>query len=83
MDTNLITVIAFLGILSAVLIYSLMQSDVEERTFEFGMLRALGFNTDNVVYTIGLQALFFSIPGLCIGLTIAGLMNIGVRHILF
>jgi ABC-type antimicrobial peptide transport system permease subunit len=83
MDTNLITIIAFLGILSAVLIYSLMISDVEDRTFEFGMLRALGFNTDNVVFTITMQALMFSVPGLLIGLSIAACMNVGVRYILF
>ncbi len=29
--------------LSCVLIYSLMLSDVEEKTYQFGMLRALGF----------------------------------------
>lgn len=79
----MITIIAFLGILSAVLIYSLMISDVEDRTFEFGMLRALGFNTDNVVFTITAQALMFSVPGLLIGLSIAACMNVGVRYILF
>lgn len=29
--------------LSVLLIYSLMIGDVEEKTYEFGMLRALGF----------------------------------------
>ena len=29
--------------LSILLIYSLMIGDVEEKTYEFGMLRALGF----------------------------------------
>lgn len=52
LDTNMLTLTAFLAILSAVLIYSLMLSDVEERTFEMGMLRALGFNTDNVLSTV-------------------------------
>ena len=52
LDTNLIAITAFLGVLSAMLIYSLMLSDVEERTYEFGMLRALGFNTKNVMMTV-------------------------------
>jgi ABC-type antimicrobial peptide transport system permease subunit len=29
-----------------------MLSDVEEKTYEFGMLRALGFNTKNIMITI-------------------------------
>jgi ABC-type antimicrobial peptide transport system permease subunit len=29
-----------------------MISDTEEKTFEFAMLRALGFNTNNIMVTI-------------------------------
>ena len=47
LNTILGTIIAFLGFLSVQLIYSLMLSDVDEKTYEFGMLRALGFNTKN------------------------------------
>jgi hypothetical protein len=46
------TIIIFLALLCTQLIYSLMLSDVEEKTFEFGMLRALGFNTKNIMITI-------------------------------
>ena len=52
MNANMGTIIAFLAILSTQLIYSLMLSDVEDKTYEFGMLRALGFNTNNVMITI-------------------------------
>jgi ABC-type antimicrobial peptide transport system permease subunit len=52
MNTIMATIVAFLAILCAQLIYSLMLSDVEEKTFEFGMLRALGFNTSNLMATI-------------------------------
>ena len=41
--SSMSTVVFFLGILSIVLIYSLMLSDVDEKTYEYGMLRALGF----------------------------------------
>ena len=37
------TIVFFLGILSVQLIYSLMLSDVDEKTYTYGMLRALGF----------------------------------------
>jgi len=52
MNTIMGTIVAFLGILGAQLIYSLMLSDVEDKTFQFGMLRALGFSTKNLVTTI-------------------------------
>ena len=82
LDTNLLVVILFLGILSMQLIYSLMVSDVEERKFEFGLLRALGFNQTNLMGTIFTQGLFFAIPGLVLGLFLAALLNLGVRMVI-
>ncbi len=43
LNNTMLTVVVFLIILCIQLIYSLMLSDVEEKTYEFGMLRALGF----------------------------------------
>lgn len=41
---NMTAICLFLLVmLSTILIYSLMISDVDEKTFEFGMLRAIGF----------------------------------------
>jgi ABC-type antimicrobial peptide transport system permease subunit len=37
------TIIFFLFLIDGILIYSQMLSDVEERTYEFAMLRCLGF----------------------------------------
>jgi ABC-type antimicrobial peptide transport system permease subunit len=67
----MVTVVAFLALLSCQLIYSLMLSDVEEKTFEFGMLRALGFNRNNIIYTIIVSAFTFSVPGVLSGLLAA------------
>ena len=83
LDTNMLTLTAFLAILSVQLIYSLMLSDVEERTFEMGMLRALGFNTYNVLSTVLLQSMLFAIPGVILGMVAAAIMNAGVRAFLF
>lgn len=82
-NTIIGTVVAFLAILSVQLIYSLMLSDVEEKTFEFGMLRALGFNTDNIMGTILTQSFMFSIPGLALGIGTAALINSNVRKIMY
>ena len=83
MDSIMITIIAFLCILSTKLIYSLMLSDVEEKTYEFGMLRALGFNTRNVKVTISLQSIFFAVPGLVFGLFMAAVLNLLLRYMLY
>ena len=80
LETNLLTITVFLALLSSQLIYSLMLSDVEERTYEFGMLRALGFNTKNVMMTIFIQAMIFAIPGVVFGLGMASVLNAGVRY---
>lgn len=47
------------------------------------MLRALGFNTDNVILTIFLQALLFAIPGVCLGLAMAAVLNAILRYVMF
>ena len=83
MNTIMLTIVAFLAILCAQLIYSLMLSDVEEKTYEFGMLRALGFNTNNLMATIIIQAFTFAIPGLISGIIMASIMNVGMRHVLY
>ena len=79
----MLTLTAFLAILSAQLIYSLMLSDVEERTFETGMLRALGFNTNNILSTVLLQSMLFAIPATIGGMCVAAIMNAGIRAFLF
>jgi len=83
MDSIMIAIVSFLCILSTKLIYSLMLSDVDEKTYEFGMLRALGFNTRNVKVTIISQSFFFAIPGLLIGLFMAAVLNMVFRHTLY
>lgn len=43
-------------------------------------MRALGFGKDHVIIFIVLQAFSFAIPGLCIGLVIALLLNDAFRE---
>ena len=52
---NLIASATFLLIiLSILLIYSMLISDVEEKTYEYGMLRALGFNKGKLFILLAL-----------------------------
>ena len=81
--SSMTTVVFFLAILSMVLIYSLMLSDVDEKTYEYGMLRALGFRNKNLMALISIQSFAFSIPGLCGGLLVAYFLNLIVRYFIF
>ena len=52
------TIIFFLFLIDGILIYSMMLSDVEERTYEFAMLRGLGFKNSSLVTLLLVQACF-------------------------
>lgn len=83
LSSSMGTIVFFLGILSVVLIYSLMLSDVDEKTYSYGMLRALGFRNKNLIGLISLQSFSFSIPGLAGGLLVAYFLNLIVRYMIF
>ena len=65
------------------LLYSLMLSDVDSKTYEYGMLRALGFRKQMLVCMITEQSLMFSLPGLTIGIFVAWLLNVQLRKLIF
>eukprot|EP01080_Neovahlkampfia_damariscottae_P004723 gene4723-8307_t len=64
-------VIAIVSILSVLLVYSLLLVNVENRTFELGVLRMLGMSKHGVVSLVLLQAFTYAFPGWLGGL-IAG-----------
>ena len=65
------------------LLYSLMLSDVDGKTYEYGMLRALGFKKNHLTRVILMKSLAFSIPGLCFGLLVAWILNLALRMVIF
>lgn len=83
LEATLLTVVVFLAILSTMLLYSLMLSDVDAKTYEYGMLRALGFTKRHLVGVISLKSVSFSIPGLVFGVFVAFVLNIGLRMLIF
>ena len=83
MNGSILPILIFLAILSAMLLYSLMLSDVDSKTYEYGMLRALGFRKQMLVGMIAEQSLMFSLPGLTIGIFVAWLLNIQLRKLIF
>jgi len=55
LDQIFFAVNGVLVILSVLLIYSLLLSDVEEKTFEYGMLRTLGMQQNVLILLLVLQ----------------------------
>ena len=83
MSATLLTVVVFLAILSTMLLYSLMLQDVDAKTYEYGMLRALGFQKKHLVGVISLKSLGFSLPGLFFGVLVAFVLNVALRMVIF
>jgi hypothetical protein len=83
LESTLLTIVLFIIILSVILIYSLMISDIDEKTFEMAMLRALGLRSASLFNMIMLQSLIFSIPGLLAGLAVSGGINVLLRYFIF
>ncbi len=64
-------IILFIFFLSVLLIYSLLMVSVESRTFELGILRMVGMTRGRLVGLVITQAVFYSVPGIGIGLPVA------------
>jgi len=60
-----------------------MLSDVDQKTYEYGMLRALGFKKGHLMTLISLQSFLFSIPGVCCGLVVAVILNMIFRFLIY
>jgi ABC-type antimicrobial peptide transport system permease subunit len=76
----LIGLVVILLLHSMLVIYSLLLSNTEEKTYEYGMLRALGLRHNSLIQLLTIQAVFFSGPGIAIGLLLAFLINIVVAY---
>ena len=73
------SVIGVLCILAVMLIYSLLLSDVEEKTFEYGMLRMLGMPKVVLIALLCFQALYFAVPGIVVGFVICFILYIPIE----
>lgn len=77
--TFVVVVLIFLG---GMLIYSLLLSNVEEKTYEYGMLRALGMKQYVLIELLLLQSLSFSVPGILAGLLVSFLVYIPIGNVI-
>lgn len=75
-------VVVVLILLGGLLIYSLLLSNVEEKTYEYGMLRALGMQSYVLIELLVTQSLSFSLPGIALGLLASFLVFIPVAYLI-
>ncbi len=76
------SVIVFIIFLSALLIYSLLLNDVEAKTYEYGMLRALGMQKANLIQLLLSKSFVFSALGIGTGFLAAYLVGIPITNII-
>ena len=63
-------------VLASMAIYSLLISDVEQSTYEFGMLRALGLDVRSLGVLIAARAAYFTAPSLLLGIIVAQIASV-------
>ena len=77
------TIIVIFFAISTIVINQMMMTDVEERTYEFAMLRTLGFNNSSFIALIMIQTLIYAIPATIMGFVLLFIFNAGARILLF
>jgi ABC-type antimicrobial peptide transport system permease subunit len=75
-------VVFMLATLGVILVFALLLSNVEEKTYEYGMLRALGLKQSTLIQVILSQSMYFAIPGVIIGMLLSVIVNVGVTYII-
>jgi hypothetical protein len=70
-------------VLASMAIYSLLISDVEQSTYEFGMLRALGLDVRSLGVLIAARAAYFTAPSLLLGIIVAQMASFVVLAYLY
>ena len=78
LDNIFNSMIFLLTLLGSLVIYSLMLGNVETKTYEYGMLRALGMPYLTLTQLLYSQALTYAVCGITIGMSIAGICHIPV-----
>ena len=67
LNNVLVTVIFFVCLLAFILTFSLMQTDIEEQSYEFAVLRTLGLRNKQVITLVSVQTLIYALPGIICG----------------
>lgn len=82
-DGLIYAILIILAILSYILISSLMIFNIDEKTYEFGMLRALGLKRQNLVYMLFIQGFFYSVAGWSVGVVTSFVASSFIKYIFY
>ena len=82
LDQLFIQVLTVIVILGMMLIYSLLIGDIEDKTYEYGMMRALGMKSSALIQHLIMQATYYSLPGITLGLLAAFSLNVPLSNLL-
>eukprot|EP00184_Porphyridium_aerugineum_P005625 CAMPEP_0184697946 /NCGR_PEP_ID=MMETSP0313-20130426/4726_1 /TAXON_ID=2792 /ORGANISM="Porphyridium aerugineum, Strain SAG 1380-2" /LENGTH=1479 /DNA_ID=CAMNT_0027156807 /DNA_START=438 /DNA_END=4877 /DNA_ORIENTATION=+ len=66
-------IVILIVLLGGVLIFSMALSEMQEKTYEFGMLRAMGLRLHDLLHVMVLRGLRSAVPGFILGLGLAAL----------
>eukprot|EP00834_Sanchytrium_tribonematis_P003721 NODE_154_length_15322_cov_0.584510.p1 type:complete len:676 gc:universal NODE_154_length_15322_cov_0.584510:11816-9789(-) len=72
------SIIFILIILAIAVIYSLMNKDVHEKTYEYGMLRSLGLQQSSLIALLLQKSLLFAVPGILTSLMFSYIFNLPI-----
>ncbi|KAG5504359.1 hypothetical protein JKF63_04808 [Porcisia hertigi] len=70
-----VTVVVGTVLLGAILLFTLLQINAEERQFELAMMRAQGMPRIQIIGILVMQTLAFTLPGIASGLSLAFAVN--------
>jgi len=76
LDNIFNSMIFLLTLLGSLVIYSLMLGNVETKTYEYGMLRALGMPYTTLKSLLYGQASMYAISGVVVGMSVAGVCHL-------
>eukprot|EP00667_Euglena_gracilis_P000890 EG_transcript_889 len=79
LDQIVMSVIVVFVVLSALVVFTLLLSNADAKTYEYGMLRALGLPHRSLWILILYQAVLFSVPGIALGLACAFAFGSGLE----
>ena len=73
-------IVITLIVLGSILVYSLMMSNADEKTFEYGILRALGMRKTALINLTCMHALVFAVPGVAIAMILSFVAHILIEE---
>jgi len=72
--------VGFLVFLASILLLSILTASVEEKSYEFGLLRSMGLDQTSLAAMLTIRAVTIAVPGLGIGLLVSSLAYIPVAY---